>query len=302
MAQLIKLKDYISRYEWNMYRYPSQFLRMKQENWRKLYALWDQPAESRVNEQSTDQDISPFSKWKALLKRNPVESEIQEQSLPSSETELKHYFLDKLFPIQLKWASSTVTDVSFMQSDYNEDKLLKYFLHRFPDTYFVMYYPILTVQKASVDGEIILISPVGIEIIYVLEADSQAIIHFTNDRTWHIQANQQQESILSPLLALKRTAHIIKSILLKEEIDFPVRKVVLSRTNFINVKTEPYNVQLVDKKYYSQWFSKKRHFVSPLKNRQLKAANALLKYCQTTSVKRPEWEDDSSIFTMDERR
>ncbi|MFD2761894.1 hypothetical protein [Lentibacillus juripiscarius] len=40
MAQLIKLEDDVSRYEWNMYRYPGQFMRLKQDQWSKLHCLW----------------------------------------------------------------------------------------------------------------------------------------------------------------------------------------------------------------------------------------------------------------------
>ncbi|MEW9677703.1 hypothetical protein ABRT01_16220 [Lentibacillus sp. L22] len=50
---------------------------------------------------------------------------------------------------------------------------------------------------------------------------------------------------------------------------------------------------------YQSWFSEKRSLVSPMKNQQLKAAHALLKHCQTTSVKRPEWEEETEAFAMD---
>ncbi len=50
MAQLVKLYDYISRYEWNTYRYPTQFIRLKQENWKKLYNRWVDKHEIKANE------------------------------------------------------------------------------------------------------------------------------------------------------------------------------------------------------------------------------------------------------------
>jgi len=40
MAQLIKLYDYIWRYEWNMYRYPSQYIRLKKDKWKDLHNDW----------------------------------------------------------------------------------------------------------------------------------------------------------------------------------------------------------------------------------------------------------------------
>ena len=42
LAQLIKLRDYISRYEMNPYHYPTQFIRLKRENWQKLIDMWEQ--------------------------------------------------------------------------------------------------------------------------------------------------------------------------------------------------------------------------------------------------------------------
>ncbi|GGB27041.1 hypothetical protein GCM10011409_00420 [Lentibacillus populi] len=301
MAQLIKLNDYISRYEWNMYRYPSQFTRLKQENWKKLHTLWETQQNSLLSiEQDRELAKSTFSKWKAILKREPVAEEPGETELPKTEQELKQYFLDKLLPLQLKWASSTVTDLSFMDQSFGDDETLKYFLQRFPDTYLVMYHPIFTIKKAPVEGEIIFISPIGIEVIYVLEEDDATRIYALEERMWMGESNRKQRKIVSPLFALKRTEQIIKSILKKQDIDFPVKKVVLSRTNRIIAESKPYHTNIIGKREYNQWFTEKRNLVSPLKNRQLKAAEALLAYCQSVSVKRPEWEEEESpVFSMD---
>lgn len=301
MAQLIKLNDYVSRYEWNVYRYPSQYMRLKQDNWKKLYGLWNAPIEEVIPEgQDAEPAVSTFSKWKHIFKRGIVnETPAQDQGLPETEQELKQYFLDELYPVQLKWASSTVADISFMQKGYEDDQTLKYFLQRFPDTYLLMYYPVFTIKKAPIDGEIILISPIGVEIIYLLKEDQSATIVATNGRAWKVETNRQESTILSPLLALKRTEQIVKSILHKNEIDFPVQKVVLSKTNPIVVDDEAYDTKIVGKQAYKNWFTKKRNLVSPLKNRQLKVADALLKHCRTTSIKRPEWEEEQHPFSMD---
>ncbi|SFB37156.1 hypothetical protein SAMN04488072_12030 [Lentibacillus halodurans] len=298
MAQLIKLEDYISRYEWNVYRYPSQFIRMKQDNWKKLHDMWLD--EEMMEETVPDKPVSAFSKWKSFLTlgSRKMESEMpdEENALPKTENDLKHYFLDQLFPIQLKWASSTVTDVSFSDKNYDENDQLKYFLQRFPDTYLVMYYPIFNIKKAPVDGEIILISPIGIEIIHIIEKTAGAIITADNERTWLVKEKNKQESkMLSPMLALKRTEQIIKSILNLENIEYPIKKVVLSRENPITFHGEPYNTKLIGKHEYEHWFGEKRQLVSPLKSQQLKIAELLLKNCQTTSVKRPEWEADDDL-------
>ncbi|QKY69739.1 NERD domain-containing protein [Lentibacillus sp. CBA3610] len=303
MAQLIKLEDYVSRYEWNVYRYASQFIRMKQDNWKKIYDMWLD--DDMTEDSGKDTPESAFSKWKSFFKTSSQKMESatndETSTLPETEKDLKHYFLDKLFPLQLKWASSTVTDVSFMEKDYNENDLLKYFLKRFPDTYLVMYYPIFNVKKAPVDGEIILISPIGIEIIYMIEESPDTLITAEGDRTWLMKKGTTESKILSPLLALKRTEQIVKSALSQEGAVLPVKKVVLSRANHITSHREPYNTKVIGKHDYENWFTEKRQLVSPLKNQQLKSAELLLKNCRTTAVKRPEWEaDNSHTFTNGE--
>lgn len=302
IAQLIKIQDYISRYEWNAYHYPSQYIRLKQENWLKLHHLWSNP-EKEKHELESNETLSTFAKWKSFIKRNPsddLEVEKHEVILPKTEDELKHYFLDKLLPFQLKWASSTVTDVSFIDRSFEKDAKLKYFLQRFPDTYLIMYYPIFSIRNAPVEGELILISPIGIEIICLVEEPSNVKILAGDDRTWSMEANDKQSKMLSPLIALKRTEQIVKRILATEKIEFPIKKIVLSRINQIVFHTEPYNTKIIGKLEYGQWFNEKRKLVSPLKNRQLKVMDTLLKHCQTASMKRPEWEEEEPTFTMDD--
>ncbi|WP_029270804.1 NERD domain-containing protein [Virgibacillus alimentarius] len=307
IAQLIKLRDYISRYERNIYRYPSRYIRLKQDNWRKLHQQWID-AHSNDMEEALDvhEDVeSTLSKWMSWFTNRKVhefEQKKEEIILPTSEKDLKRYFLTKLFPFQLKWASSTVTELSALAKRYYNDKLLMYFLQRFPDTYFIMYDTVFNIKKVPIDGDIIFISPIGIDVIYVLEHESQASIAASNERTWIINPEDSPVKILSPLITLKRTERIIKSILSKSEISFPITKIVLSRTNRIIDASHPYNTKIIGIDEYEDWFQKKRSLVSPLKNRQLKAAEVLLKYCQTNSVKRAEWDEDMKICTMNNER
>lgn len=293
MAQLIKLKDYISRYEWNIYRYPAQYIRMKQENWKKLHRLWE--TEANEQESAPEPEQSGFSKWKQLFKHNEVQMPQENAALPVTKHKLKQYFLDQLFPFQIKWASSTMTNISFIDHSIESDQTLQYFLQRFPDTYFVMYYPVFKIQNAPVDGEIILIGPFSMEIIYLLEKGN-GTIYALDDRTWRLSPDQEQRKFVSPLIALKRSEKIINSVLKSHKIDFPVTKTVLSRTNHIDSAGQTYNHHIVDKTGYEKWFENKRHLISPLKSRQLKIAKILLKHCQTTSVRRPEWEEDKNDF------
>lgn len=288
MAQLIKLEDYVSRYEWNPFRYPSQFIRLKNENWKKLFQLWTE-------------DQFPFEeahsdKWR-FFKQN---DQNQKNNFPNTEEELKQYYLDQLFYFQLKWATSTVTELSFTKKEYHFDKLLKYFLQRFPDIYLIMYYPIFNVKNVPIDGDILVISPIGIEIIHMLEVAGNANIRVENGRTWTIHDGDRiLTNKISPLISLKRTEQIVKGVLNIYNIDFPIQKTVLSRSNHMIFSSEPFGTRFIGKSEYEQWFKQKRQLRSSLKRVQLKTIEALLKQCFTTSIKRPEWEEDASVFSFD---
>lgn len=300
MAQLVKLRDYISRYEWDLYHYSSQFFRLKNENWEKFQHEWQArmehalPAEGEETEQLTN-----FERLKTLFNRTqkPKDKKIEEDIyLPTTEYELKHYFLDELYPVQLKWATSTVTEISFMDKSFEKDKTLKYFLQRFPDIYLLLYYPIFNIKKAPVDLDIILISPVSIDIICFLEESEGTRIMASDERTWAIEKGHKTSRVISPMISLKRTEGIIKSILKANNLTFKLNKVVLSRTNNIIFHTEPYSTKIIGKQQYDTWFETKRNLVSPLKSEQLKVAEAILKYGLTSAVRRPDWEEDYDIF------
>ncbi|MFC2948695.1 NERD domain-containing protein [Virgibacillus sediminis] len=303
MAQLIKLEDYISRYEWDIYRYPTQYIRLKNDNWRKIHEDWSRRDDLKEGIPEKSQSSSFASRWKSLfgIKSTPAEEQQEERTIgrsqPETEKDLRKSFLDQLYSFQLKWASSTVNRISFMDRKYYMDESLKYFLQRFPDTYLLMYYPIFHIRNAPVDGEIILISPVSIEVIKLVEEPLGHLLIDDNDRTWKLETGDGSHKILNPFIALKRTENIVKSVLQVKQIDFPVRKTVLSRTNNIIVSSRYNNGEVVGRHEYPKWFEARRNLESPLKNSQLKAAEALLKYCLTHSVKRQEWQEDEDVFS-----
>lgn len=295
MAQLVKIYDCISRYEWNSYRYPSQFIRFKQENWKKLYKLWlDPPIENRQEPQEKG-GLQRLFNWNGFLKKDESLPEEDQSFHQLTEMELRSYFLNKLLPIQMKWATSTVSDVSVIDNKIYEDERLTYFLQRFPDIYLVMYYPLFQIKDAAFDAEIIVIGPLGIEIIYLLEEDQGATIYADEERTWTVEKDYEKKSVLSPILALKRNEHVIKGILQARNVHIPIKKTILARTNIVISSQEPYNTNIIGMHEYEKWFQDKRSIQSPLKHVQLHALETLLMYCVTTSVRRPEWEEERNI-------
>src|SRR5690625_3594842 len=73
MAQLIKLRDYISRYETNPFHYPTQFIRLKQENWRKLVKAWQEENEAELEAErwqvAMQEGASRSFRWNPFRKR-----------------------------------------------------------------------------------------------------------------------------------------------------------------------------------------------------------------------------------------
>ena len=304
MAQLIKLYDYVSRYEWNMFRYPGQFIRLKKENWDNLYNDWltGDLLISGTKEESSKEKTSNFEKLKNLFTRSKTDDHLDLPTIEpiTTELELRKYFLDHLFPFQLKWATSTISEMSVIDRKVEQDETLKYFLQRLPDIYLLMYYPVFNIRKAPIDGDIVLISPTEVEIISLLELEENAVILSGDERQWSVEMDDRIEHRISPLISLRRTESIIKSILSNKDIHFPIKRSIVSRKNQIIFHTEPYNVNIIGKNEYDRWLQSKRNISSPLKKDQLIVADALIQYCVSSSVRRPEWDQDDDIFPVGE--
>ncbi|WP_053218858.1 hypothetical protein [Virgibacillus senegalensis] len=296
MAQLVKLQNYISRYEKDIFHYPGQFSRMKKEKWEKTLNQWEADRLHSELDKPEQQEPEP-SRWRSMFSRKgkqeeewKTENDIVE--IPPTKERLKRNFLDRLIPFQLKWASSTVSQTSFLDRTFLQDQTLKYFLQRFPDTYLFMYEPVFNVKNSVIEGDIVLIQPQGIEIINLVEYPSADVILASEERVWEINMQGKNERILSPMISLRRTEQIIKSTLDLHQLDFPIQKTVLSRINKISFEREPFHTRLVDKKEHENWLLQHRQEVSPLKHKQLIVCKALLNQCQTVAVRRREWEEN----------
>src|SRR5699024_5915701 len=152
-----------------------------------------------------------------------------------------------------------ISQVSYTDRKFNHDPTLRFFMQRFPDIYLVMYHPIFTIKNAPIDGEIILISPVEIEIITLMNDDPNATIVASDERSWTIETENDTTKVISPLISLKRTEQIVKSILNSKQINFPIKKTVLSQMSYILYASEPYNTSLIGKREFDGWFTEKRH-------------------------------------------
>ncbi|MEI5908816.1 nuclease-related domain-containing protein [Bacillus spongiae] len=317
MAQLIKLQDYISRYEVDIFRYPTQFVRLKKQQWEKVYGMWkkDGIAENSNYEDDSHNDIleKPLHRKLKLLFNKERETErvlfdqsreedndtmlffTNFQTFPEKEVELKKQFLDQLFHFQLKWASSTLIEKSFVDSSYNRDQNLRYFLQRFPDNYLLIYNPVLQLKNAPVELEILLLTPKEVICITFLESFDGTAYIGGKERFWTEIYKDKEKKIVNPIISLKRMENIVSNIFSHHKIDLPIKKLILSRNGFIDYPTLPQDVMSIDQRNYDEWFEKMRSFRSPIKNNQIRAAQAILTYCQTTSFKRLEWDEHKDL-------
>ncbi|CAM4233017.1 NERD domain-containing protein [Lederbergia lenta] len=317
MAQLIKLQDYISRYENDLTRYPTQFVRLKKQQWEKMRNTWENPAFLAINhvEEENQTKQSFIEKMKGLFQPEAenlseelavpiqkVEAGAEEEgqfafsyTLPlqaKTETELKQAFLDQLLRFQINWASSTIAEKSFVDSTYYNDERLSHFLQRFPDTYFLLYEPIFLLKKAPVEVEVLILTPTEIWCCAFIEMEENAAYTGSPDHFWIKRSGGKEAKILNPGLSASRTEKIIKQIFSLYEVELPIRKAVISRNGYLDYPDAPNDLTMLDKRSYEEWFQKMRTSGSPLKMMQLRAAKALLEYCQTTSFRRPDWNRD----------
>jgi hypothetical protein len=313
MAQLIKLQDYVSRYAQDIYLYPSRYVRLKKKQWAGMKAKWEngpeQSNEKFIDQQQDEQSNNLLHRLKSIVRQpEPVKEEAPQEYLEDQDhmmdagflnslsnlrslEDLKQHFLDGLLPFQLKWASSTLTERSFIAKEFNSDPTLKFLLQRFPDTFLILYKPIFLLKKAPVEAELIIITPASAMCISFIEAEEDAAYVGSKDRFWIKKTRHKEKKILNPLIALNRTEKIVKTLFDMYGVDFPVQKLLISRNGYIDYPLPPYGVQFIEKRNFEEWFMALRGMKSPLKHMQLKAAQTLLQYCQTTSVRRLEWEN-----------
>lgn len=313
MAQLVKLLDYVSRYENDLSRYPTQYIRLKNSQWKRMKTQWEHGADlsewRHVPEETEEQ--AEEGKWYSPLFRlfgnrkgrseevEPMEAEKDRQDdvdvfdfnpniiyQPQNEEQLRKLYLDQLFHFQLKWASSTMLERSNLDAGFMRDSLLRNFTQRLPDSYLLFYYPILKVKKAPVELDILLITPIECLCITVLEGEDAAAFIGDGDRFWTKKYGDEESRVLNPLIGLNRMEKIVSGIFAAKNIDFPIKKLIISRNGYIDYPGVPFDTVVIDRRMYEDWFSSLRKSTVPMKFNQFKAAQSILDVGQTTAVSR----------------
>lgn len=305
MAQLVKLLDYVSRYENDLTRYPTQFIRLKRHQWDGMKRRWETGAELSAFEQEAE-DVAPKerSKFSAIFrlfssrKEEPEELEEMEEEpdefgfhpnivyAPGTIEQLRKSYLDQLFHFQIRWASSTLTEESRVHPKYWRDSLLRSFTQQLPDSFLLFYHPIVRVKKAPMQLDIIMMTPVECICMTVLEEEELAAFVGSGERFWTKRTGEQESKLLNPLLAMNRMESVVARLFNSKAIDFPIRKCLISRNGYIDYPNVAFDVEIVDRRSYGKWFETLCQVSVPMKFAQFQAAQALLDVGQTTAMSR----------------
>jgi len=312
VAQLVKLADYISRYQVDLNKYPTQYVRLKKLQWERLKRRWEagdtfqmEPTIPLVEDETTEQP-KPFHRFFKWIRRDeggndedyeekeePVE-EVEEHGFfeprilyrPNTLKELRMMFLEQLYQFQLKWASSTALEKSHVESRFQRDSLLRVLTTQLPDTYFLLYNPVLKVKNAPIELDILIITPTETICMTIIEREEHAAFIGGQERFWLKKTGDLESKVLNPLISLNRMETIIQQLYRQTGTDMAIRKVVLSRNGYIDYPGSLFGVELIDRRNVDQWFDQLKNSHFPMKHIQFKAVQSLLETAQTTSFHR----------------
>ncbi|MGE7914716.1 nuclease-related domain-containing protein [Lysinibacillus xylanilyticus] len=328
MAQLVKLQDYISRYQIDLARYPTQFVRLKNSQWERVKRQWELGEEISEWQHDNDSENDSFEekerfsllkKWFAGrqkadsgdVEQVEITNELvsDEDSIPEEETtltfepkivyapqsihELKRMFIDQFFHFQMKWASSTLREKSYVDPRFMRDSLLRDLLQKLPDNYLLFYYPILQIRKAPIELDVVLMSPTECICITVLDAENQAVYVGGSERFWIKKVGTKDSKVLNPLINLNRMESVLTQLFKQDNIDMPIRKVVLTRNGYFDYPGSSFGIQFIDRRNYGEWLEQLKKVSSPMKHMQIRAAQTILNNVQTTSFNRDIWQKSS---------
>ncbi|MGE7953661.1 nuclease-related domain-containing protein [Lysinibacillus xylanilyticus] len=328
MAQLVKLQDYISRYQIDLARYPTQFVRLKKSQWERVKRQWELGEEISEWQHDNDSENDSFEekerfsllkKWFAGrqkadsgdVEQVEITNELMsdEDSIPEEETtltfepkivyapqsihELKRMFIDQFFQFQMKWASSTLREKSYVDPRFMRDSLLRNLLQKLPDNYLLFYYPILQIRKAPIELDVVLMSPTECICITVLDTENQAVYVGGSERFWIKKVGTKDSKVLNPLINLNRMESVLTQLFKQDNIDMPIRKVVLTRNGYLDYPGSSFGIQFIDRRNYGEWMEHLKKVSSPMKHMQIRAAQTILNNVQTTSFNRDIWKKSS---------
>ncbi|MFC7373319.1 hypothetical protein ACFQPF_16895 [Fictibacillus iocasae] len=286
MAHLVKIQDCVSRYEKNLYHYQSAFIRLKKK--RREDRLADEgnerfeavELEEASEEKKTGIWRRLFTRGKEELPEFVNEENLEKLELTAEEKRQQHN--DELYSFQLKWASSTVGEVSRLDPSFEKDVILRYLIEQVPDNYFVFYKPIVTAMNAPVELDIIIVGPADIWLIVWLE--EEGILTEESKRFW--LSTEGGQKLINPHISMQRMTQAVSAVLKASPSQLALKKAFLSKEAYMDVEPDWRKVLYIDKREFNEWLENIKKDRAPVKSQQLRFVSALLSSCVTNSLYR----------------
>lgn len=252
LAQLIKLQDYVSRYEQHLTKYTNHYLRLKKRRW-----------EDYIADLATDGPVSDH----VLATR-------------------RSQFLNDIFRHQLVWASSTVFQKSLLSDRYEHDQQLQFLTAKLPDSYLLFYETIFQIEHALIEVEAIVVTPTKIYCLAFLDEQENDIYQARSDRYWIRLRDGKETTIVSPLLSLQRSETIIRRLVRSLATPLPIEKVIVVKSGYVEGFQASSRMDCHDRRTFNEWMRRFVNDPSPIKHEQMKVTRILLDHVKTESVYR----------------
>jgi hypothetical protein len=245
VAQLVKVQDYVSRYEKNLHHYQSLFMRLKENRWKNF----------------SETNVNPFS----------------------NRSEQTKYFRKSLFNHQIKWATTTVKEVSNLDSKYINDRTLQFLTQEIPDNYFLFYEPVLKIKNAPIELDIILVGPAAIWLLVWVNGEG-IWQEAENKRFWKNADPEKKETRLNPNVRLERMHSIISKWAKPYEQQLAIKQSIIAPDAYIDLSNDWRKTVSIDKRNFKEWHLQIAGEPAPVKNQQLKFVSDVLNNSVTNSL------------------
>ncbi|MFT8870780.1 MAG: hypothetical protein ABF868_00660 [Sporolactobacillus sp.] len=250
MAQLVKIRECVSRYQLDLSRYARRYILLKQrraEQWLEARGL--NAARKQEKEPAGIHPGAAFYRW--------------------------------LYAVQLEWASQTSERRSPLPEDLLTQHWLAGLLRAVNDLAFFLYYPVLKTQQAEVQLDCLLLTGSTIWVVKPLIGEAGSVFQAQDARKWQEIVSGGRREQLNPLISLARSRHVMTALLKHAAIDMEVAGAVYAPESFIEFAQEERGVALIDQRMCGDWHRRLSEQTLLFKRSQLEAAHLLLEHCLT---------------------
>lgn len=251
MAQLIKARQCVSRYQVDLLRYANRFVWLKNRR---------------------------MKEWKAQQTKSVI-------SLNRGSAEGKE-FLEWLYRMQLDWATRTSEQRSTCPDEVEKSLWLRKVLEEVNDIAFLIYRPVLLTQSAAVQLESLIITNDMIWCVKPLTGEAGSVFQEISGRKWKKIVGGGEQEVLNPLISLNRTRTIVSSFLKNHGIDIKIVSAAYAPESFIEFVHEEADVSFIDCRTEREWFGTVSEHSLLLKRTQIDVAEALLDHFETIASPR----------------